>query len=256
MSDIYLVHKDHTNELYHYGVKGMKWGHRTRYTSEAGQRYASAKKAYRQAKKDYSKAYDEAHNYSSRHSIRQFTNKKSRAESNKKWDDAYNKANTASKTKTEYNQAKKEYKQSDEYKAKRAKALKVGAAAAGTALAAYGAYKVHKMVRDKNFELAKKKGQAIADKYYNENYRTTWYNKKHGQLQVTKAVPGGFDTKLTKMDLIPAEKLQSRIRLNNGRVEHETQRIFNEEFNRMNNVSFPKAAKNVYDDYRRNRRRR
>ena len=26
MSDIYLLHKDHTGELYHYGVKGMKWG--------------------------------------------------------------------------------------------------------------------------------------------------------------------------------------------------------------------------------------
>lgn len=96
------------NELYHYGVKGMKWGvRRAKQPTATG----IAKANYKQAKKDYSKAYNKAYNYSSRHMIGQFTNKKKKAESDRRWDDAIDKAKKLDASKTAYKNAKKERKE-------------------------------------------------------------------------------------------------------------------------------------------------
>ena len=64
-----------------------------------------------------------------------------------------------------YKQAKKEYKQTDEYKAKRAKAVKAGAVVAGTALAAYGAYKLSKVAKNKAYNINMERGRKAADDY-------------------------------------------------------------------------------------------
>ena len=84
------------DELYHHGVKGMKWGVRKKYVSEA-------KKNMKIAKKEYNKAFNRAHNYSSRHMIGQYTNKKKKAESNRRWNEARDKVE-------KYNTAKSIYK--------------------------------------------------------------------------------------------------------------------------------------------------
>lgn len=159
MSEVYLVHKD---ELYHHGVKGMKWGHRKKYPESV----SNARAAYKSAKKEYNRAYNKAYNYSSTHAISQYTNKKRRAESDRRWGDAYDKAKTANDAKTAYKQAKKEYKQSDEYKqqadARKAAAKKVvkGAAVAAAVLGtAYAAKKVSDVIKDKKAT----KGRAMAE---------------------------------------------------------------------------------------------
>lgn len=101
------VKEDESDELMHYGVLGMKWGKRKALpTSSTYSKVQSTKAQYKQAKKAYNKAYS----YSSRHTIGQFTNKKKKAESDRRWNDAYDKANAVEKAKTDYKQAKTERK--------------------------------------------------------------------------------------------------------------------------------------------------
>ena len=102
MSD-YIMYN---GELYHYGVKGMKWGHRKRIDTPVGQ----ARATYKQAKKDYNKSFNTAYKYSRRHPISQFTNAKRKVESDTLYTDAYNKAVDYNKAKTAYKQAKKDRK--------------------------------------------------------------------------------------------------------------------------------------------------
>lgn len=100
----YIIKRtNNDDELMHYGVLGMKWGHR-----KANPQLSNTKKAYKQAKKEYSKAYNSAYGYSSRHPVGQFVSKKKKAESDKRWADAA----TA---------AKKERQAKDAYKAEKAK---------------------------------------------------------------------------------------------------------------------------------------
>ena len=125
------------NELYHYGIPGMRWGHRkVQPNTAASRRYQSSKLAYKQSKKEYNKAFNKAMRYSSRRPISQFVGKKAKAESDRRWVDAYDKYVKFNKDRSDYKRAKKNYKQTAENKA-----MKVGVAAVGTALAAYGTYK-------------------------------------------------------------------------------------------------------------------
>lgn len=147
MAEYVLIHGQlyTTDELYHYGVKGMRWGHRKRRYDD---NVYAKKAAYKQAKKDY---------------------KQSR-KNREGWEDVAKKNTALEKAKYEYGKSKKDYDASPEgkaaAKARAKKAVKVGAAVAGTALAAYGAYKLNKWVKTKNCQIAAERGREHAEKYF------------------------------------------------------------------------------------------
>lgn len=103
------------NELYHYGVKGMKWGVRKRqYESEARkanrewERSADerdrAKKVYKQAKKDYNKAFNKAQG----RALAGFSpSKKHRDADKERWNDAINKGKAMEAAKADYKAKKR-----------------------------------------------------------------------------------------------------------------------------------------------------
>ena len=106
-----------TKELYHYGVKGMKWGvRRSRDVgSSTGSRkqittksdVAAAKKAMKAARKDYNKAFNKAYN---RAFAAYSPSKKHREANDQRWDDAFDKGAKYCEAKKNYKTMKKNYK--------------------------------------------------------------------------------------------------------------------------------------------------
>ena len=173
MSQYYLTRED---ELYHYGAKGQKWGLR-RWQNEDGSLTPAGREHY---------GYGARGDYKNRIGIAKVKFKAGlakAAKSNSYENEAMTKRQKknfdakAKKLQNEYRVEKKaakdEYKKSDEYKTRRA--LAVGAVAVGTALAAYGAYKVinGKIKDHKAFERLLEAGKSAGNRYYyNTPYST------------------------------------------------------------------------------------
>lgn len=167
----YLVRNE--DELYHHGIKGMKWGRR-RWQTKDGSLTAAGRKRYsdvdekkaamKAAKKEYNKSFNKAYN----RAIGAYSPiKKHREANDRRWEDATNKAEAYNKAKKDYKDAKKQEKANrtpEEKAARRKKALKVGATIAATALAAYGAKKLYDMNKSSKEQMRIAKGAAAAEK--------------------------------------------------------------------------------------------
>lgn len=131
-------------ELCHYGVKGMRWGHRKKRPQSDLDR---KKSAYKSAKKEYNKAYNKASGFRNFGSFS--PSKKHRQASQARWENAIDKADALNKAKAEYKKAKNTPEGKAQRKERAKKMVVAGAAAAGVALAAYGAYKYTKVIQNK-----------------------------------------------------------------------------------------------------------
>ena len=92
------------SELYHHGVKGMKWGHRKNYASDS---VKSARSQYKSAKKAYNKSFNKAYNRGLA-VISPF--KKSRQANDARWEKAIKDADNLNEAKAKLKNAKKNEK--------------------------------------------------------------------------------------------------------------------------------------------------
>ncbi len=107
-----------TDELYHYGVLGMKWGHRKALpTSDIKSRVDRAKADYKEAKKKSRKSFNKAYNYNSVHPIAALSGGKTKygKKVNNKmtnlWTKAVDDADRTVNAKNAYKNAKQQHKE-------------------------------------------------------------------------------------------------------------------------------------------------
>lgn len=115
MNEEYVLYYD--DELKHYGIKGMRCGHRKKYYNDDGslnargqarQTMRDSKSAYKMAKKAYGKSYDKAALYSMNRPITSRYGKR-KEKSDALWNDAKAKSKQADKAKAQYKKAKQDY---------------------------------------------------------------------------------------------------------------------------------------------------
>ena len=172
----------YSDTLYHHGIKGQKWGLR-RYQNEDGSLtsegrrhygYGEVKAAYKKRlsdadsswksksdnlEKEYFRRLEDIEKNYKRGQMLSEKDQKRESELDEWWDKEQKKLNADRDL--EKKNAKIDFKNSDEYKARQEKikkAAKIGLAVAGTALAAYGAYKVSEAIKNKKFNAAKEYG--------------------------------------------------------------------------------------------------
>lgn len=221
MSEYYLTKSD---ELYHYGVKGQQWGRRQYQNTdgsltELGRQhygYGPARSLRGTGYRALSKVYGLNERFYDR------TGNKTMASMNRSAkNDMLKKANAA-------DQEKAKNRNSEEHKARVKKAIKIGAAIAGTALVAYGAYKVSQVVRNR------RAGQNLAATAKFQETLSKRYNDVIGNMN-------GRDSDISKKYFNKNQALKTNLERTQSQLQSQNARETTERFksnlaNRYNNV--------------------
>lgn len=212
MSDFYF-NPYGSDELYHYGVPGMKWGHRKAYPT-VGIMLRGNRQMISQPTGSPRTTRSSVNNRNSNNSGNQ--------------------------------------KQSMSTKKKAAIAA---TAVVGTALAAYGAYKVSKFIKTKNVQIATEKGKEMAKEYMDSN--------KMNLKVIQKFKDGTYrvaaKTKYSSSHLSPMNKEQLRstardIGEYNAKIMNEANGLRNQTINNAANDNLLSATKNVARYYKKRSR--
>ena len=249
---IFMWTYKYTDELYHYGIPGMKWGHRKRAVASTGglSGYIRGRQmtnatnnlsAISKRQRQINSELKELRGYEKKPSaigktklatairrsqIKSLEKTQSKLQKSKQDnEDALKELKSIDKYQAQKKAERESYKNSPEYKAKQAKNKKVviaGAAVAGTALAAYGAYKANEWLNSKVAQDYRKKASdhyskmlkssndsrrlsAIADKAKlrgdKKSYNMNMINR-NASIEISKAHRGLSDkyTKLSKQN--------------------------------------------------------
>lgn len=147
------------------------------------------------------------------------------------------------------------------------KAIKVGAAVAGTALAVYGAYKIHEAVRDKNLDIRINEGKAKCDRMFKKldrmrindlvngsNGTEKWTNPRSYKRLGFQYNNNGKTVKLAREYRNPVSVMKPE---QYRRIESKLMdKIMDDAYEQAINDSFATAAKNVVRDMYQNRKKR
>lgn len=180
---------NYRDELYHYGLKGMKWGTR-RWQNEDGTFNEAGKTRY--------------FGQNSNHHLNNFSKSQNKSASAKSIGQKMTVSNTEKKGLSD----------------KQKKVLKTAAIVAGTALAAYGAYKVTNLALDKNHEKQMdaarqyirdmNKMNAPLERFYRETGNFKAYDaSRNRSYEIEEAVYNSISNRRSKFD---PKKIDAQIR--------------------------------------------
>lgn len=174
---------------------------------------------------------------------------------------------------------KKQDAREHEYKAKRDKAIKIGAAAVATTMAVYGAYKLNKYIRSSNFkyheDIGKKKALDYLDKLWESGnnaqkealskaasntrgqFRINKLNRINNKAAIRDEAISYARKNLDKTTPTRTGKYsdytREQIAKAGSQLRKKTERMISDEANKANSENIFRAAKNAYS-YRKKRR--
>lgn len=240
------------DELMHYGVPGMRWGHRKAQPISIGrQRLNNARAEYKSANRAYSKSFNKAMN----RSIGAYSpSKKQRQRATERWQQAGKDAERANSAKTKYKQEKAAYKNSEEGKAARQKkmktAAKVGAAAAGTALAVYGGYKLSNAIKNKNYQIQYDKGKEAYNRILDRSSTKGMYRMDFADGTSTLNTVYRSGNKATfKGSTASVKKIMDDQSVLNDRAQAKAEQAWRLNAEAGANANLREATKNVANHY-------
>lgn len=142
---------------------------------------------------------------------------------------------------------------------------------AGTALAAYGAYRINKFIKNKNVAIARERGKIRAAMYIKDNLLTphisfngaTGYVRRNGKLEREvnlvshlsrkSGVTGKYHTYIDTQR--KWNKLVADTYKDNKQIKKDASKIVRDAVKSAEKENFRTAARNVLDDYQRRKKK-